>query len=642
MSPFLPTRLILAAFLLVVGLAPSASTAAETAGASGVAAGPQLGSPASVALPGETKLDLVWIKPGTFLMGSPEVEVGPESRELPQTKVTLSKGFWLGKYEVTQAQWAAVMGTTMEQILAARMAQPHAVNVEIANRGLGADYPVYMVDWKTAMDFCAKLTALERAAGHLPEGYEYTLPTEAQWEYAARAGTTTKYYNGDDDAKLDDIAWYAKTPARLDETPAPVSMHPVGQKQPNAWGLYDMLGNTNEWCYDVSHSNRGYPGGSVTDFVVFEPNPFKGYLLRGGSVVEGASGQRVAGQEHYNAAYIRNATGFRVALTQVPRPPSVVTSTAEAVRPTLAILEARDRRAGYVPFIPTTAQARLEELQASLQKIVEALKPLPADPVWDKVTAETNLTLTEVTAALAYVKAHPEANPLPVDAGLVAVPALPVYNSNAILTRSAYAQANPTLATVVSVMDYALHDFLIGAPPSSNGLGRSDAGGAVIGELDGHRDALIRHLGRLADYLKTATSTLTSNRPRATTSDVAVNPDVAPGSISGIVLDGDGDPAEYVLIGLTNIADMSQPTRGRPQAIREDSTYSSGLPITLSNERGEFTIKGLPPGTYIVTGVLGAAQGGRAWSINGSVQPIEVKAGAETKISRPLKLKGGF
>jgi formylglycine-generating enzyme required for sulfatase activity len=175
-----------------------------------------------------TGIMLVLISPGTFLMGSP---LGEPEWGHGQYPVTLTKFYWLGATDVTQAQYQAVMGNNPSFFVAA-----------------GGDAPVEKVSWDDAMEFCQKLTEHERAAGRLPEGYAYTLPTEAQWEYACRAGTTGERYGN-----LDDIAWYSEKSG---------STHPVGQKLPNAWGLYDMIGNVEQWCSD---RYINYPGGSVVD-----------------------------------------------------------------------------------------------------------------------------------------------------------------------------------------------------------------------------------------------------------------------------------------------------------------------------------------------------------------------------------------
>ncbi len=133
---------------------------------------------------------MVWIRPGTFTMGSPSGEKHRRDWEGPQTKVTISRGFWMSKYEVTQAEYKAVMGNNPSYFK-------------------GNNKPVGKVSWNDAVAYCAKLTEQEKAAGRLPGGYEYRLPTEAEWEYACRAGTTTRFIFGDDESQLGEYAWYA-------------------------------------------------------------------------------------------------------------------------------------------------------------------------------------------------------------------------------------------------------------------------------------------------------------------------------------------------------------------------------------------------------------------------------------------------
>jgi formylglycine-generating enzyme required for sulfatase activity len=202
----------------------------------------------TVALPNAVALDLVWIVPGTFTMGAPSSEAGSQEWDRPQTVVAISQGFWLGKTPVTQGQYQAVMGDNPSRYVKA-----------------GLDAPVEMVSWHDAMKFCHRLTKQEQAAGRLPQGYAYTLPTEAQWEYACRAGTTGVRYGN-----LDDIAWYAGNSGN--------STHPVGQKKPNAFGLYDMTGNVSQWCSDWYFEKL--PGGNVTDPVGPDSGSFR--VLRGG------------------------------------------------------------------------------------------------------------------------------------------------------------------------------------------------------------------------------------------------------------------------------------------------------------------------------------------------------------------------
>jgi sulfatase modifying factor 1 len=177
------------------------------------------------------KTKLVWIPPGDFTMGSPKDEKGRNDDE-NQVQVTLSKGFWLGQYEVTQSEWQRVMQTT-----------PWS---EKDNVKEGDSYPATYASWDDAVKFCEKLTEQERTAGRLPEGWSYTLPTEAQWEYACRAGTKSRFSFGDDDSDLEEYAWFYKNAPHTGERYA----HLVGQKKANSWGLFDMHGNVCEWCRD--------------------------------------------------------------------------------------------------------------------------------------------------------------------------------------------------------------------------------------------------------------------------------------------------------------------------------------------------------------------------------------------------------
>lgn len=193
-------------------------------------------------------LEMIWIEPGTFTFGSPPDEIGRHRGEGPEAVVTFTKGFWLGKTEVTQRQYEAITGANPSHFKEA-----------------GPDAPVERVSWLDAMAYCAKLNERERAAGRLPEGFEYTLPTEAQWEYACRAGTKGAF-SGNPVA----MAWYKDN--SQDTT------HPVGLRLPNPWGFHDMYGNVLEWCLDWFGD---YRGGTATD----PSGPAFGYfrMARGGS-----------------------------------------------------------------------------------------------------------------------------------------------------------------------------------------------------------------------------------------------------------------------------------------------------------------------------------------------------------------------
>jgi formylglycine-generating enzyme required for sulfatase activity len=254
---------------------------ASNAPAAQLAAGTQ-GKNRTTTLPNGVTLDLIWITPGIFTMGSPRSEIDSEDYERPQRLVLISKEFWLGKTVVTQGQYRAIMGKHLSSFAK-----------------VGADAPVEQVSWDESMEFCRKLTEQERAAGRLPVGYAYTLPTEAQWEYACRAGTTEARYGN-----LDDIAWYSGNSG--DTT------HPVAQKQPNAFGLYDMIGNVYEWCSDWYGD---YQDGDVTD----PAGPPSGHdrVIRGGCFGHPAVNCRSAVRRWNEPGQRFGSLGFRVALSFV-------------------------------------------------------------------------------------------------------------------------------------------------------------------------------------------------------------------------------------------------------------------------------------------------------------------------------------
>lgn len=230
-------------------------------------------------------LELIWVDPGTFTMGSPPDEPERNKAEGPLTRVTLTKGFWLGKTEVTQAQYKALTGSNPSTF-----------------KENGRNAPVERVSWIDAIAFCRKLTERERTAGRLPEGYAYTLPTEAQWEFAHRAGSTGPY-PGEPDA----TAW--------NEANSQGTTHPVATKRPNAWGFYDMAGNVIEWCFDWYGT---YPGGTVTD----PSGPARGYyrMARGGSWRTDARLGRSAARSGGSEGRLDYTIGFRLALSAVANP----------------------------------------------------------------------------------------------------------------------------------------------------------------------------------------------------------------------------------------------------------------------------------------------------------------------------------
>jgi len=198
--------------------------------------------------------EMVFVPPGTYRMGSPTNEVGRSEDEGPQTVATLTRGFFMAKYKVTQQDYQWVIGT-----------YPSVFTGDLSR-------PVETVSWENATNYCAQLTKRERAARVIPSNSVYRLPTEAEWEYACRAWTSTRYSYGEDPAyaKLADYAWYEDNSSH--------TTHAVGLKLPNPWGLFDMHGGLWEWCQDWYGR---YPGGSVVD--PKGPATGKYRVYRGGS-----------------------------------------------------------------------------------------------------------------------------------------------------------------------------------------------------------------------------------------------------------------------------------------------------------------------------------------------------------------------
>ena len=228
-----------------------------------------------------------WINPGTFLMGStPGTDPDRDGSEV-QHQVTLTRGFWILDHELTQREYRFVMGSNPSY-----------------NRG---DWqPVESVSWDEAVEFCRKLTEMDRKKGLISAKEEYRLPTEAEWEYAARAGTTGARYTVRDKNVVDSlelIAWYSGNSGG--------HPHVVMEKFRNPWGLYDMLGNVSEWCSDWYGE---YPSGSVTD----PTGPGSGYyrVRRGGSWFHSDGYARSAKRVGY-APTNRSFLGFRPVLSAV-------------------------------------------------------------------------------------------------------------------------------------------------------------------------------------------------------------------------------------------------------------------------------------------------------------------------------------
>ena len=225
--------------------------------------GRRAGETMTITLPGGAAMEMVWCPPGSFLMGSPESEEGRFEREW-QHQVTLTKGFWMAKYPVTQAQWKSVMGDNPSEFL-------------------GDNRPVEQVSWDDCQAFCKK-------AG-------LWLPTEAEWEYACRAGSTGAYAGT---GRLEDMGWFRENSGG--------QTHPVGEKRPNAWGLYDMHGNVVEWCEDCYGE---YPNGAFTDPKGASSGAYR--VCRGGSWYNAAQHCRSAYRDSDRPSGAYNVLGFRPA-----------------------------------------------------------------------------------------------------------------------------------------------------------------------------------------------------------------------------------------------------------------------------------------------------------------------------------------
>ena len=239
-------------------------------------------------------IKLVLIPNGTFIMGSPIEEEGRYDNEV-QHKVTISKDYYLGVTEVTQGQYEKVMGTN-----------PSNFQKQVILNKDSSMYPVEKVTWEDAVSFCKRLSELpdEKKAGRV-----YRLPTEAEWEYACRAESETAFYFGASSKLSDDFAWFGNSNKQT---------HPVGEKKPNAWGLYDMHGNVFEWCGDWFNE---YPKGAISD----PTGPKEGVLrvFRGGSWQSGAASGRSA-TRFFTAPFGRGDwIGVRVALSssEIPKSP---------------------------------------------------------------------------------------------------------------------------------------------------------------------------------------------------------------------------------------------------------------------------------------------------------------------------------
>jgi formylglycine-generating enzyme required for sulfatase activity len=244
-------------------------------------------------------LKLIYIPAGSFLMGSPDTEKGHSMDEGPRHRVTISRGFWMGKYEVTQAQWQDIMKSNPSLLKPKRpflkkkdpSTVPHVDEREL---------PVERVSWNDVQMFIRKLNK--------KTGLKFRLPTEAEWEYACRAGSESAYYFGDSRKELSRYAWYnGNTSAET---------HPVGRKEPNAWGLCDMTGNVFEWCQDW-YSRYFYQYSPATNPT--GPSSGAGRVFRGGSWFSSEDRCRSAFRYGYNPDLKYANLGFRLVLESIEK-----------------------------------------------------------------------------------------------------------------------------------------------------------------------------------------------------------------------------------------------------------------------------------------------------------------------------------
>ena len=232
------------------------------------------------------------IPPGEFMMGSPEWGRDDEG---PQHRVRITRPFYMGVYPVTQSQWESVMGNNPSSF------SSDGGNSDRVSGLSTGDFPMEGVSWEDAQEFIGKLNELSEETG-----WVYRLPTEAEWEHACRGGTTTRYYFGDSWDELGEYAWYSGNSERR--------THSVGQKHPNAWGLYDMHGNVREWCFDW-FSGDYYANSPLED----PTGPESGSLRvnRGGSWRYTAGDCRSASRVRFRPRDRDNFLGFRVAFSSV-------------------------------------------------------------------------------------------------------------------------------------------------------------------------------------------------------------------------------------------------------------------------------------------------------------------------------------
>lgn len=237
------------------------------------------------------KFRMVPVKGGSFIMGSPANETGRDADEGPQKKFTVSD-FWMGAFEVTHDEFDLFFkdASTSQNVNADAITRPSPQYVDLSwDMGREGGFPVNSMQHRTALMYCRWL--------YNKTGIFYRLPTEAEWEYACRAGSSSKYFFGDEEKELEKYAWYKKNSGGV--------YHKAGQLQPNAFGLYDMLGNVSEWVLDQYDENYFTKMNDGKTDPVLEPVSRHPHLLKGGSYLDEAAELRCANRTKWQPEWNR-------------------------------------------------------------------------------------------------------------------------------------------------------------------------------------------------------------------------------------------------------------------------------------------------------------------------------------------------
>jgi formylglycine-generating enzyme required for sulfatase activity len=268
----------------VTGIEPVTKTETETRTETGIRTGVE--TETRTVTETRTRIEMVFVQGGTFWMGCTS-DQGSDcyNDEKPVHQVTLNN-FYIGKYEITQAQWETIMGTTIKQ------QRDKVYHNEALLSGEGDNYPMYYVSWEDAQEFIKRLNAAT--------GKKYRLPTEAEWEYAARGGNQSRGYKYSGINNIDEVAWYIDNSGR--------NTHPVGTKKANELGIYDMSGNVWEWCNDWYGSYSSY---AQTNPAGVSSSSYR--VIRGGSWSSFAGDCRVANRSGASPGDRYGNLGFRVA-----------------------------------------------------------------------------------------------------------------------------------------------------------------------------------------------------------------------------------------------------------------------------------------------------------------------------------------